>query len=676
MRRILKCGLFAVLVAVAAGAGGIAYIRKIDVDRFRPALVAELRQATDREVAADGPLRLALWPPRFTLSAVAIANARWGTRPAFADVERVEGYISLRALLHGEIRIARLKLVQPDLWFETDPFGKVNWVLAGGRPPGTGEGSRFSLNEMLAVDRVDVAGGRLTYRDGATGDITVVSIASATAEGVDPGAPLMVTFAGDWNALPIRLRGALGAYNAIASDDGNATEVRLALEAAGATLFVEGTVGDPRAGPGSKLHISGKAAALDGIAAMSGLALPRATPVSLDADLRYRRARLELSAIHLAIGEQAAAGGLSVDFAGARPVVAADIAATGIDLTRLAAGPADARAAVLSSEAGLMEALVSSGVLTAVDGKADVRADTLRAGPLLLHDAEAHVVLKDGDLLAEPVRARSVGGAMEGSFRVAGAAVPARLSLSLRAPALAIGPALQQLGTVKAFGGVMSVAANLSTVAGSPETMLAALQGEALVAMGEGRLTLEPYTAPFDISAAGLGGLVALIAEDGRQDVTLECLAGRMTVDGGVASTEGFVVLTGDARLKGEGTIDLGAGRLALRFIPETRGGKLIVGDSVAVGGSFADPRLSLEPGAANASAFSDVALYPVRRFFASLAAEPAANACLRGLPPAPRKRALPGREPVAEARRGDVQEAVAPRAASEPEAPIGNRAE
>ena len=675
MRRILKWGLFAVLGAAAVGGAGLAYLRTVDFDRYRPALVAELRHATGREVVADGPLKLALWPaPRFTLSAVAIANAPWGTRPAFADIERVEGYISLRALLKGEIRIGRLRLVQPDLWFETDPFGKVNWVLAGGPMPVHGTKAPSSLTDMLAVERLDVAGGRLTYRNGATGDITVVSVESASAEGGGNGTALKVTFAGAWNTLPIRLRGALGAYNAVASHDGNATEVRLVLETAGAGLFVEGTVGDPRTGPGADLHITGRAAALDGLAAMTGLALPRATPVSIAADLRYRRSRLDVSAIDLAIGDQSAAGKVSVDFSGARPVIAADIKATAVDLTRLAAGAADARAAVLSREAGLVEALVGSGVLAMVDGTADIRADAVRAGPFLLHDAEAHIVIEDGDLLAEPVRARAAAGAVEGSFRVAGKSSPPRLSLSLKAPALAVGPALQHLGTVKAFGGVVSATVNLSTVAGPPETMLGALEGEALMAMGEGRLTLEPYATPFDVSAEGLGGVVGLIAADGRQDVAVECLAGRMTVEGGLATTDGFVVLTEDARLKGEGTVDLRTGRLALRFTPEARGGKLIVAEPVTLGGSVAEPRLSVERDAAKTPAFSDVALYPIRRFFAGLTADPAANACLRGLPPTPRKRVLPGREPVAEARRGDVQEAVVPRAAPEP--PVGNRAE
>ena len=673
MGRIVRWALVAALGAGALGAAGAAWLRTVDFDRFRPALVAELRQATGRDAVAEGPLRLTLWPrPRFTLSAVAVANAPWGTRPAFADVQRVEGDLSLRALLRGEIRIERLRLVQPDLWLETDPYGKVNWVLADGQGPA----QRLSLVDILAVERFEVLGGRLAYRNGATGDVTVVDIESAWADGGAHGVPFRLSFAGSWNDLPIRLRGAVGAYDAIASDEGNATELRIVLEAAGAGLFIEGTAGDPAAGPGLDLHIAGKAAALDGLSAMLGLPLPRSTAVSIASDLRYRGSTLELTSLALTLGEVSVAGTIRVDLSGARPRVAADLAADSIDLSALFSGASSEDGPAGPGGPGLVEMLTASGLLAAADGEATLRVGTLRIGPLALREAAARLVLADGGIVAAPVRAESEYGPLEGSIRFAGEASPPRLFVSVKAPALAVGPALQRLGTVKAFGGVMSVAASLGAVAGPAEAMLRSLEGEALIAMGEGRLTLEPHAVPFDLAAAGFGGLVGLLAAEGRQDVAVECLAGRLAIEGGVAETDGLVVQTADARLKGEGSVDLAAGRLALRFVPEARGAPLIVGEPVAVGGSFAAPRLSAERGAAEAQAFSDTALYPIRRFFATLGTDPAANACLRSLPAPPRKRPVPGREPVAEAPVRGVQEAAVPRPGSERDTAAGKRAE
>jgi uncharacterized protein involved in outer membrane biogenesis len=640
------------LGAAALTVACIAFVRSIDVDRLRAPLVAELRAATGRDIAAEGPLALSFWPlPHFVLSDVAVANAPWGTRAAFARIERIDAAIALTPLLEGKLRIKRLRLVRPDLWLETDPFGKVNWVLTGGPlpalqadapPPGAG-----AILGALAIDRIDIDGGRLSYRDGATGDVTVLTVGAASVAGDGHDVPFELTFAGGWNALPIKLRGAVGPYRAAASDAGKATAVRLALDAAGVALSVDGTVGALDGGPGADLRIAGKAAALDGVGAMLGLSLPRAAPVSLDADLRYRGSRLALSNVRLAVDGQAARGTASLDFSGARPVLAADLRAENIDLTPLAAG------------AGLIDTLAASGILSALDGTADLEADTVRLGPLVLREASAHVALDAGILRADPVRAETAAGAVAGSIRLDGEAVPARLALAFKAPKLAAGPALQQFGTVKAFGGVVSLAADLTTVAGPPDKMLAGLAGEALIAMGEGRLTLESQPGPFDAPGAGLGGLVGLIAADGRQDVALECLAGRVTVQAGVAAADGFVLVSEDARVRGEGTADFNTGGLALRFAAEATGGALRVDRPLSVRGTLAAPVLALEPEAARAAPWSDTALYPIRRFFAGLGTGATGNACLRGLPPVPKKRALPAGNPIAQRPAPEVQEAV-----------------
>lgn len=642
------------LGAAALTVACVAFVRSIDVDRLRAPLVDELRAATGRDIAADGPLALSFWPlPHFVLSDVAVANAPWGTRAAFARIERVEGAIALAPLLEGKLRINRLRLVRPDLWLETDPFGKVNWVLTGGPLPvlqaDAPPPASAAILGALAIDRIDIDGGRLAYRDGATGDVTVLTVGAVSLAGDGHDAPFELAFAGGWNALPIRLRGAVGPYGAAASGAaGKVTAVRLALDAAGVALSVDGTVGDLEGGMGADLRIAGKAAALDGVGAMLGLSLPRGAPVSLDADLRYRGSRLALSDIRLAIDGQSATGTASLDFSSARPVLAADLQAEDIDLTPLAAGT------------GLVDALAASGVLTALDAAVDLKADAVRLGPLTLRDAAAHLALDGGVLRADPVRAETAAGAIAGSLRLDGEAVPARLALSLKAPRLALGSALQHLGTVKAFGGVVSVAADLTTVAGPPDKMLAGLAGEALIAMGEGRLTLEPQAAPFDAPGAGIGGLVGLIAADGRQDVALECLAGRVTVQAGIATAAGFVLVSEDARVRGEGTADLNTGGLALRFAAEATGGALRVDRPVSVGGTLAAPVLALEPAARRSAQWSDTALYPIRRFFAGLGTGAAGNACLRGLPPVPKKRVLPIGKPIVQHPAPGVQEAVA----------------
>jgi len=657
--RIGRILIFSVLTLVALAAAGLAYVRSIDFDRYRPALEAELRAATGRDVVIDGRVGLSLWPrPRFFASRVAVANAPWGTRDALARVDRVEADLAILPLFKGERQLSHVRLIRPDLWFETDSVGKVNWILAGDGVPGRGLGhgagggaeqgrdrAADGFLSFLDIDRVEMDGGRITYRDGATGDITVLTVRTAAVEGDGYAKPLEIAFDGGWDALPVELRGVVGPFEAIALEDGTASAVRLEFETGDAQLIVDGTVGDPHGGPGASLRVSGKAEDLDLLGRRLGIALPLARKASFNADLRFRDARLDLTGARLAIGGQELTGNLSVDFSKPRPYVDGTLQTPLIDAASLVR-------AVVSSDGGAalgpIEALAGSGAFASADGAVSLHANAVRVYDARLSDMDARIVLKDGAVAVEPVSAHSIVGKIAGGIRIDTAASPITIAANLKAPAFSPGPLLQRTGTIKAFGGVASLAVKLSTVLGQPDAMLAALEGDALLAMGSGRLTLEPVELPFAENAPGLGLLAGLAVAEQRRSVPIECVAGRLAIEGRTARSDGFVLKTPDARVKGEGTIDLANGALALRFIPDARDAALLVGQPVLVGGTLAAPEARLDPAGARSPTISDAALYPIRRFFAGLMANPSANACLRALPPSPPKRGTRGR-PIAQ---------------------------
>jgi len=574
---------------------------------------------------------------------VAIANAPWGTRDTLARIDRVEAEIALAPLLKGERRISRVRLVHPDLWLETDNVGKVNWILAGARPPagagGKGEGAG-PLLASLDVARIDVEGGRLTYRDGASGDITVLSIGAGQAEGDGYAAPLKLKVAGAWNTVPFAVDGAIGPFGAVASEAGKASAIALQVAFGGASARIDGTVG----GPVAAFKITATVPEPARLAHRFGIALPPAERAAFNADFRYDADRIALENATLAIGERTATGSASVDLSKPRATFSAAVQAPGMDLS----GFLRRGTTVTAGEMGPLEALLGSGMLGLADGTVDVRSDVLQAGPMTLRDVQARIVVADGGMAVDPIRARSVGGALTGSARLDTGTSPPRLSMVLRAPAFAAGPLLQRIGSVKAFGGVASIAANLSTTIGTPEAMLAKLEGDALIAMGEGRLTLEPHETPFATHVTGPAALIGLVAAKDSQDVPIECVAGRMKVAGGVARSDGFVLLSRDARVKGEGDVDLASGRIDMRFIPEARNKPLLLERAVSLAGPLSAPVLTLERDSAGGKSAGTLAFFPLRRFFTGMAANPAANACLRALPPPPRRHKAPGR-PIAQ---------------------------
>lgn len=686
---LVRIGRFLIIGALtlsACAVAGLAYVRSIDFDRHRPALVAELRAATGREVVIDGPVGLSLWPrPRFFASEVAVANAPWGTRNALMRLDRVEADLAILPLLQGDWRLSKVRLIRPDLWFETDAVGKINWILAGDGTPvhalGNGRaqerGGDAEAGKILAsldIGRVELEGGRITYRDGATGDITVLSVRDASIEGDGYTRPLAFVFSGSWDAIPVVMRGVVGPFDAVASDAGTASSVNLRFESGSAKASIDGTVGDPFNGPGAELRVTAVADDLDLLGRRLGLALPLASQASFDATVRYRKARMEVTDATLKIGARDLTGTLSVDLSKSRPSFDGALQMAEIDARALA------HSMLVSSSGdagiGVIEALAGSGAFAAADGSVSLRAEKMHLADLSFSDLDATVVVKHGRVTVDPIRMRSIAGVLNGGIAIDSGVVPTKISAHFKAPAFSPGPLLQRTGTIKAFGGVASVAAALTADLGSPEAMLASLDGDVLLAMGEGRLTLEPVEAPFVENVRGLGVLAGLTMAETRQDVAIDCVAGRLTIEGVSARSDGFVLKSADARVKGDGHVDLETGEIAFRFMPEPRDAVLRVGRPVLVGGTLSAPVARLEEGAGKPAAISDTALYPFRRFFSGLSANPSANACLRALPPIPRKRRAKGR-PIAQRPAGSpAQQSAVPSLVGESVNSPGGQAE
>ncbi|MGI4939248.1 MAG: AsmA family protein [Janthinobacterium lividum] len=164
MRRRTWCA-----TAIAAGivlpiaAIGIA-AAVLDPNDFKQTLVAAVHDKTGRTLSLNGPIRLSrsLWPT-IRVDDVTLANLPGGTRPDMAHAERIEAQLSLPALLHRRIEIAKLTLIGPNILFE-QVGNQPNWVFnpptLPSSPPSTEPGTPFELRIRAA----HVQDGMVTWR--------------------------------------------------------------------------------------------------------------------------------------------------------------------------------------------------------------------------------------------------------------------------------------------------------------------------------------------------------------------------------------------------------------------------------------------------------------------------------------------------------------------------------
>jgi AsmA protein len=156
-----KVRWFIVTAAFAAVLAGsvLTAAATIDPNDYKPWLISAVQDATGRNLALDGPLRVkwSLWPT-LQVNGARLSNPPGGSRPDMAMVERIEAQISLPALFRHRIDVLQLRLVGPNVLFEV-AGSQPNWVLT---PPSTPPST--STPYRLLIRAVHVQNGMVTSR--------------------------------------------------------------------------------------------------------------------------------------------------------------------------------------------------------------------------------------------------------------------------------------------------------------------------------------------------------------------------------------------------------------------------------------------------------------------------------------------------------------------------------
>ncbi len=137
----------------------------VDVDRYRPQIIAEVQSKTGRKIEI-GKIHARIIPT----AGFSIENVTLGPPAGFAPVnlltaESITGSVSLLALLHGAVEVSSVEIVKPQVALATDEHGRANYDFSA---PGTGQNvsrapsSGFSA---LTLDAVSVKDAELRLVD-------------------------------------------------------------------------------------------------------------------------------------------------------------------------------------------------------------------------------------------------------------------------------------------------------------------------------------------------------------------------------------------------------------------------------------------------------------------------------------------------------------------------------
>lgn len=671
------------LIIVAA----VVALRSMDFNKYKGLIAGQVKSATGRDLRIGGNLSLDIgFSPAVVVEDVSFANAPWGSRPDMVKVRRFEVEVALIPLIFRDIQVKRLILVQPDILLETDARGKGNWSLgdaAAATPPPVKPGEAKSGLAAIAVEKVRIEKGTLTYRDGRTKRATVLALDRLDLKAKGVTSPLEIDFAGAYGGKAFALAGTVGPLSEIQVPS-RPYPVKLSLKAGGATVEVEGTIAKPMEAAGLDLKVRAKGNELAEVAKLADKSVPALGPFSVAAQVAGSAESLSVSGIDASIGKPEqmmvkatgavkdalnarginlavaveskdlkpaakafgvelppvppltasvrlrdaqgvyafddlkatlgksnVAGSGAIAIGGPRPRVRAQLASRLLDLSELlpegkAAQPGATQTQKVpapSQDKRVFPAdpLPLSG-LKAADADLDLKADRLVLPNKLPVEAVAvRVVLSGGRLEIQPLSTRIGGGAMNGTATLdASTGKTATLAAKIDAKAMDLGQVLRQMGHAEMVTGAKTdVAMNLRGSGGSVRELMAGLNGDALLVLGEGKI----HTSFVEWLGADVLTQVAEKVNPFRKTdpyTDLRCGVIRFAARDGVASSDkGIAFETSKMTVVSSGTANLKSEVIDFSLRPEARQeGGIGAGELVKllrVRGTLGEPKIGID---------------------------------------------------------------------------------
>jgi len=207
-------GALVVLVLVAAAIA----VATIDPRTLMAPVLARIQAMTGRAVTVEGPIRFHVsLTPSISLDNVAVANAPWGKAKQMLTAGSIEARFALLPLIHRRFDIVEVALSHPMIALETDASGRGNWQFgstAAASGAVAGPAAAASAATAIGVSNVVIDNGEVSYRDGATGNVTAIGIDHLALHSANADTPVAVDFRGRVGDVPVALNGDLGPLSA------------------------------------------------------------------------------------------------------------------------------------------------------------------------------------------------------------------------------------------------------------------------------------------------------------------------------------------------------------------------------------------------------------------------------------------------------------------------------
>ncbi len=596
---------FAGLV-VAIVIAAVVVLMVLDFNDYKPEIQAQVKQATGRDLTIDGDIKLAIsLNPALAVSGVSFSNAKWGSRPAMATVDRFEAQVSLIPLLSGTIDIQKIILIGADILLEKNAKGQANYVFEAkpdAKPAETSssETSPSEASSLPVVRDVSIEKARITYTDAVSKQTIALVVDELSLKGDGIDAPLDLIFAGSYNDNPIKVSGSLGAPSEMMSAD-KPWPIALTLEAGGAKIGLKGAIADVAAARGLDLAFSVEGESLATLSPLAGAPVPPLGPYSVKGKLGGDIAKtVTLSGLAAKIGGSDLSGKLSANLGSKVPAIDGTFKSSRIDVADFVkAGeaekdtekPQSTEAAPAKGDGRVFpdDPLPLDG-LKAANAKVTVEIETLIAA-VEAKNMVVGLTLKGGDLNVSPLKATVADGALDGSLRLNGAQSTPTLDTNVKISKFDAGKFLGDMAITDLLEGRLNVNIDLKGQGKSVRALMAGLNGQTQMAMGAGRMK----STALDTFIGGPAKILTQLVVGKQSEYTvINCVVSQFDIKNGLATSKALLFDTDYATIAGKGTINLATEALDMEVDPQPKSATVNTAVPVTIGGTLAEPDIGV----------------------------------------------------------------------------------
>lgn len=628
MKKLLKFVFRTIIVLLLIVLiGGFVFIKTFDLNKYKSYVEKIAYEQTGRKLslAGDAGLKISL-VPTVVLNDVTFDNAPWATEPNMIKAKSVEVSVSVMPLLHKEVVIDTVNLIEPEVYLAVNADGAANWEFskpqAGANGDLTEENTQAEIvaapvtvdTENIALPvadatpllagfmakQVKIKDARLVYQDMASDTVTNLQINSLTLQTESMNADLNIVFDVVFNGEEISGTATAGSVNTILQK-AEIYPLQASVAAFGAKAEVDGVLTNMLTDLGFNMSAE----------VLNPSGNFGAPEISLSAEVSGTPKNIVLKINSLNVAGNVISGMADMDLSGDKPNINAVLQSNEIDVQTLMAMPAKTASFALMPVAAAAEYVPDTtldlSALNSINAKVQADIKSLIVNPnLVLADIHINALLQEGKMLITPLSLNAGGGVVNGAFSIEAANNVFDLSLTGEDVVLQNlwkGLAATDAGTFGIIsGGGVTLSVQLNGQGTTLRQMVESLNGRAVAIVGESKIqtgALKYLTGNFVTQL-----LKTLQIDKQKKNLELNCAVVRADIGGGKASfPKGVVFNSKQLVVVSDGTVNLKNDKIDFTINPFN--GKLAdtnvvqaISSMIKIAGTVENPKIAIDDSA------------------------------------------------------------------------------